>query len=207
METNYPWLEIAQELQSISQEGLTYTQGPFDKIRYERLREIASQILADYSNMPLEQVLDMWASYSRYPTPKVDVRAVVMQDDKILLVKEADNQLWSMPGGWAEIGCTPSENAIKEVREETGLIVSAKRLLAVWDKKCHPHAPPEPDYVYKMAIHCEVQGGELRESIETTELRWFGPAELPPLSVNRNTESQILWAMRAVQEDLAVVVD
>ncbi|MEL6593550.1 MAG: NUDIX hydrolase [Bacteroidota bacterium] len=204
---SYPWLEIAQQLQAIAQEGLNYTEGPFDRIRYERLRDLASRIVADHTEMPHQKVLDLWASYARYPTPKIDVRAVVVRDNQILLVKEQDNQLWSMPGGWADIGLTPSENAVKEVQEETGLIVRAQRLLALWDKKMHPHAPPELDYSYKIAIHCVVEGGEIRESVETTEIRWFEADALPPLSVNRNTESQIHWAMRAIKENLPAVVD
>lgn len=203
----YAWIEIAQQLQAIAQEGLTYTQGKFDRIRYERLSEMAVRILSDFSDADMETVAELFTTYTRYPTPKVDIRAAVFQGDHLLMVREEDNNLWSMPGGWAEIGHTPAENAVKEVREETGLEVQVKRLLAVWDKKCHPHRPPEPDYVYKLAVHCERTGGELQTSIETTAVDWFPLTKLPPLSENRNTEGQIRAIFQSVQEGLPVILD
>ena len=202
----YKWLEVAQELQAIAQEGLTYTEGKFDRIRYERLRNISTEIMAHFSELEMEPILDLWASYTRYPTPKVDVRAAVFEGEKLLLVKEADTNGWAMPGGWADIGFTPTENAVKEVREETGLIVRPVRLIAVWDKKCHPH-PPEPDYCYKLAILCEKTGGEIQTSIETTDVQFFGRDEVPPLSTNRNTKAQIFAVFEARDKELPVHLD
>jgi ADP-ribose pyrophosphatase YjhB (NUDIX family) len=203
----YPWLEVARELQAIAQEGLTYTEGKYDRIRYERLSNIAVRILSDFSDSDMEMVRELFATYTRYPTPKIDVRAAVFQGNKILMVREETNHLWSLPGGWADIGLTPSENAVKEVREESGLEVKPVRLLALWDKKCHPHAPPEPDYVYKVVILCARTGGELRTSIETTAVGWFEKTALPPLSVNRNTESQVLAIFEAVEKERPVMWD
>ncbi|MEO0468758.1 MAG: NUDIX hydrolase [Bacteroidota bacterium] len=202
----YKWLDIARELQAIAQEGLTYTEGGFDRIRYQRLRRISTEIMRDFTDTEMEKVIELFASGTRYPTPKVDIRAAVFRDEKILMVREEDNGRWSLPGGWADIGLTPSENAVKEVHEETGLEVRPVRLIAVWDKKMHPH-PPEPDYAYKFCILCEEMGGELRTSIETSAVDFFGEDALPELSDNRNTEGQIRFAFQSAREDLNAVVD
>ncbi|MEF3306391.1 NUDIX hydrolase [Paenibacillus sp. GYB003] len=184
------WLEWAQRIQAIAQTGLAYTRNEYDIERYEELREISIRIMQEHTGAPYPVIKELFASESGYPTPKVDVRGVVFEDGKILLVREKSDGKWTLPGGWADIGYTPKEVAAKEIREEAGLIVRAVKLLAVLDKKCHPH-PPEPYYIYKLFILCERTGGALEAGLETSDAAYFGEHELPELSLNRTTESQI----------------
>lgn len=184
------WLEWAQRLQAIAQAGLTYTDNGYDIERYEELREISIAMMREQSGAPYSVVKELFASEKGYPTPKVDVRGVVFREGDILLVREKSDGKWTLPGGWADIGYTPKEIAVKEIREEAGLIVRADKLLAVLDKKCHPH-PPQPYYIYKLFIRCEPIGGEMAAGLETSDVAYFGEHELPELSTDRTTESQI----------------
>lgn len=184
------WLHWAQRIQAIAQTGLTYTKDGYDIERYEELREISIEMMREQTGEPYPVVKELFASEKGYPTPKVDVRGVVFQDGKILMVREKADGKWTLPGGWADIGYTPKEVAVKEIREEAGLDVRAVKLLAVLDKKCHPH-PPEPYYIYKLFILCEQTGGSPEAGLETSDVAYFGENELPELSRNRATESQI----------------
>ncbi|MED0672284.1 NUDIX hydrolase [Aneurinibacillus aneurinilyticus] len=184
------WLDWAKELQSMAQAGLTYSKDIYDLERFERLRQISIEIMSEYTNMEMEIVKELFANETGYATPKVDIRAVVFKDNKILMVREKTDGGWSLPGGWADIGLTPSEIVVKEAKEESGFDVKATKLLAVLDKKCHPH-PPSPYHVYKMFIQCEIIGGQAKEGIETSAVGFFDENELPKLSVERNTDSQI----------------
>ncbi|MGQ3480327.1 NUDIX domain-containing protein [Paenibacillus sp. TY11] len=131
-----------------------------------------------------------FASEKGYATPKVDIRGVVFKENKILLVREKADQAWALPGGWADISYSPSEVAVKEIEEESGYIVTPKRLLAVMDKKFHHH-PPEPYHVYKFFIECELTGGEAKSGLETLEVGFFNRNDIPLLSLERNTPEQI----------------
>ncbi|HEX8545543.1 MAG TPA: NUDIX hydrolase [Cytophagaceae bacterium] len=188
METKF--LEYAKRLQAIAQAGLTYALNDYDLERYAELKEISLQMMSDLSNTKLEVIEDLFKNETGYQTPKVDVRAVVFRDQKILMVKEKIDGHWSLPGGWADVGYTPNEIAIKEAREESGLEVKPKKLVAVLDKKCHPH-PPSPYHTYKIFILCEEVGGILGGGMETSEVDFFELNELPPLSEERITRSQI----------------
>ncbi|MBT2733458.1 NUDIX hydrolase [Bacillus sp. ISL-7] len=184
------WLEWAKQLQSIAQAGLTYSKDVYDLERFELIRNISVEILTQYTNVDHKVIKELFANETGYATPKVDIRAVVFRDNKILMVRENDGGGWSLPGGWGDIGLTPGEVAIKEVKEESGFDVKTIKLIAVMDKKCHPH-PPSPYHVYKMFIQCEVIGGHPKEGIETSAVQFFPENELPSLSIDRNTESQI----------------
>ena len=187
---NTKWLEWAKELQAIAQAGLTYSTDVFDRERFEMIRDMSVEMMAYQTHEKQSVIRDLFANEVGYATPKVDVRAVIFKNDCILLVKEKADGKWSLPGGWGDIGLTPSEVAVKEVREEAGFDVKAHKLLAVFDKKCHPH-PPSPYHVYKFFIQCDIVGGQAREGIETDDVAFFSKDDLPPLSVERNTESQI----------------
>ena len=187
---NLRLLEIAKRLQSIAQAGLTYSENKYDLDRYQQLRELSIEMLNELTDENILKISNLFTNEKGYQTPKVDVRGVVFKEDKILMVKETIDGKWSLPGGWADIGLTPFEVAKKEVFEESGLEVKPLRLLAVHDKKCHPH-PVDIYHVYKMFILCEILGGEMRGSMETSEVNWFGLHELPPLSELRITASQI----------------
>lgn len=136
------WLDWAKEIQAIAQAGLAYTKDDFDRERFEQLRELSHEIIADYTETDFSKVKELFAGESGYQTPKVDVRAVIFKDHKLLLVQEKADGKWAPPGGWADIGFTPKEIAVKETLEETGLKVKAHKLLAVMDKKRHNHPLP-----------------------------------------------------------------
>lgn len=186
---NY-WLETAKKLQALAQSGLAYCTNQYDIERYEELRDISADMMSKYTETEITMVKNLFCNETGYQTPKVDIRGVVFKDDKILMVREKLDGAWALPGGWADVGLTPGEVLVKEVMEEAGLEVKPIRLLAVFDKKCHPH-PPSPYHVYKIFIKCEMVGGSLSAGMETSDARFFGSHELPELSVERNTESQV----------------
>jgi len=186
----FNWLDIAKRLEAIAQTGLAFTESDYDRERYEEVREIGHQIFHYNTQTPIEIIHDLFARENGYPTPKVDVRGVIFRDNKILMIREKLDGLWALPGGWADIGYTPSEVAVKEVREEAGLEVTPIRLLAVLDKKCHTH-PPSPLHVYKIFILCQEIGGSLKTGMETTDVKFFSQDDLPPLSTDRNTFEQL----------------
>lgn len=181
------WL---QRLQTISQAGLTYAKDPYDRERYVQLQELAAEVAASITARPTEELLQIIRAEKGYATPKVDVRTVVEREGKLLFMRESQDGLWSLPGGWADIGESPSEIAQRDVLEETGFEVKATRLLAVYDKAKHDH-PPEFWYCYKLFLRCELRGGAPHYGHETLDCGFFGRDELPPLSTPRVTLSQV----------------
>nr|WP_245809603.1 NUDIX hydrolase [Cohnella massiliensis] len=188
--TEPKWLEWAKQIQAIAQTGLTYAKDVYDIERYEALRQLSVDILANYTWAGKERIRLAFAGETGYATPKTDIRAVVFRDGKILLVREKIDGAWALPGGWADIGLSPSEVAVKEVREESGYEVKPVRLLAVLDKKFHDH-PPEPYHIYKLFIRCDIVGGQALSGVETSDVGFFAQDGLPELSVERNTAAQI----------------
>ncbi|MHC5725044.1 MAG: NUDIX hydrolase [Nostoc sp.] len=184
------WLEWAQKLQAIAQNGLTYSEGVFDIERYKQLQAIATEIMATYSKVEHTYVLDLFSREVGYATPKVDVRGAIFRDDTILLVKEISDGCWTLPGGWADVGESPSEVVVKEVYEESGYQARAIKLLAVYDRDKQGH-PPFPFYVYKLFFKCEIIGGSPSSSIETEEVGFFPEDALPELSLGRVTAAEI----------------
>jgi ADP-ribose pyrophosphatase YjhB (NUDIX family) len=187
---NHTFLGYAQKIQSIAQIGLTYAQNQYDIERYEQLRELSFEMLESLSNTKVEKIRDLFEHEKGYQTPKIDVRGVIFRGDTILMVKEKIDDCWSLPGGWSDIGYTAKEIAVKEVWEESGLLVEPIRLLAVLDKKCHEH-PPSPWYTYKLFILCREIGGSLQAGMETNGVEFFALGNLPILSVERITTDQI----------------
>ena len=184
------WLEWTQKLQAIAQNGLTFSENAFEIERYKALRAIAAEIMATYSNVEHSFILDLFAQEVGYATPKVDVRGAVFRDNKILLVKEREDGCWTLPGGWADVGDSPSEVAVKEVYEESGYQTRAVKLLAVYDRNRQGH-PPHPHYIYKLFFLCELVGGSPSSSIETEEVEFFAEDAIPELSLGRVTPAQI----------------
>jgi ADP-ribose pyrophosphatase YjhB (NUDIX family) len=191
---NLNLLSIAKRLQSIAQGGIFYSEDkPFDRERYEEISELSVQILSNLTDEPIEKIGNLFTQErDGYQTPKVDIRGVIFNElGEILMVKEKVDGCWSLPGGWADVGYTPAEVAVKEVQEETGLDVKTVRLLAVMDKRNHQH-PPEGWYVYKIFISCKVIGGNIsKNTTETSDIQYFSSENLPPLSEPRNVYSQI----------------
>ncbi|KOS68292.1 ADP-ribose pyrophosphatase [Lysinibacillus contaminans] len=184
------WLEWAKRIQSISQAGLTFSKDIYDIERYEELRKISVEIMSEYTELEMNKIKDLFTNETGYQTPKVDVRGVVFKNQQILMVKENSDDKWALPGGFCDIGLSPSENVVKEIKEESGYDVIPIRLIALLDKNKHTH-PPEPYHYYKIFILCEIIGGEATIGIETNNIQFFSEHNLPQLSTNRNTKSQI----------------
>jgi ADP-ribose pyrophosphatase YjhB (NUDIX family) len=184
------WLAWAQKIQAISQTGLTYSKDAYDLERYRQLRQIAVEIAADHLGASQEEVTAAFAVGSGYPTPKVDIRAVVFQGEQLLFVRERAAGLWSLPGGWADVGESPGEVAVRETLEETGYRVRSSKLLAVFDKAKHGH-PPSLDYVYKLFVLCQLEGGTRETSLETDAVAFFDKDRLPDLESGRVTVAQV----------------
>lgn len=200
MDKNEKWLQWAVELQSLAQAGLFYCKDKYELERYERIREISAEMLSYKTEIPLEKVKDLFCSDEGYQTPKIDTRAVIFKEGKILLVHEA-NGTWSLPGGWVDVNVSVMENTIKEVREEAGLDVTVKRIIAVQDREKHNL----PIYAYKVCkifMQCEVKDGEFVPNIETTGFAYFGVDELPCLAEEKNNREQIEMCFRAMDSEM-----
>ena len=190
-----PWLDWAVELQALAQAGLYYSDNPFELERYTRIREIAAEMLAHQSGFPLETVTDIFCCETGYQTPKLDARAAIFRDGRILLVRERDGR-WSLPGGWVDVNCSVGENVVKEVREEAGLDVRAERVIAVQDRERH-NLPVYAYKVCKIFVLCSLLGGGFRENIETTASGWFPLDGLPELAEEKNTREQVALCFEA----------
>lgn len=193
------WLELAIEIQSIAQNGLTYTNNVYDIERYERLRDISAEMVNMKTDIPIEKVKILFCNETGYQTPKLDTRAVIFKDNKILLVHE-NNGTWSLPGGWVDVLESIKSNTVKEVKEETGLDVLAKKIIAIQDRNKHN----KPVYAYgvcKIFVLCDVIGGKFEKNIETTEIGYFTIDELPLLAEEKNNKEQIEMCFRAAKDE------
>ena len=195
MNKNEKWLEWAIELQSLAQAGLTYGKDVYDRERYERIRDISAEILSYKTDISVEKVKNLFCNEVGYQTPKLDTRAAVFEHEKILLVKE-NNGKWSLPGGWVDVNLSVKENTVKEVKEDSGLDVTADRIIAIQDRDRH-NLPAYSYGVCKIFVLCSVLGGEFEKNIETTEFRYFNKAELPELATEKNTKEQIEMCFNA----------
>ncbi len=187
---NPKWLEWARRLQAIAQNGLTYAQDPFDRYRFEQVRELAAELFTEHSTAGSAAVTDLLANQAGYATPKVDIRGAVFRDNAILLVRERSDGLWTLPGGWVDIHEPPSQAVEREIWEESGYRTKAVKLLALWDRDRHGH-PPHAFHVYKIVFLCELIGGEPAHSLETDGVDFFTRDALPPLSLTRVVPAQI----------------
>ena len=189
MNANPKWLDWAVELQALAQAGLFYSKDIYDLERFTRIREIAAEMIAAPTGLPTEQVRDLFCCETGYQTPKLDTRAAVFRDDKILLVQE-NNGLWSLPGGWVDVYLSVGENTIKEAKEEAGVDVRPEFVIAVQDRKKH-NLEPSALHICKVFILCSLLGGSFQPNSETIDSGWFSMEDLPPLSENKNTKEQI----------------
>lgn len=189
------WLEWAIELQSLAQAGLTYGKDIFDRERYERIREISAEIMAYKTDIPVQKAKDLFCNETGYQTPKLDTRAAIFQNGKILLVKENSGK-WSLPGGWVDVNVSVKENTIKEVKEEAGLDVTADKVIAIQDRSKH-NLPVYAYGVCKIFVLCTIIGGAFKENIETTGFAYFSENELPELATEKNNEEQVKMCFEA----------
>lgn len=195
MNNNERWLQWAIELQSLAQAGLTYGKDVYDLERYERIREISAEIITHMTDIPLNKVKDLFCNEIGYQTPKIDTRAALFKDNKILLVRE-NNGKWSLPGGWCDVHVSVAENTIKEVKEEAGLDVIPNKVIAIQDRAKH-NLPLYAYGVCKIFMQCDVIGGTFEPNIETTEFRYFSQDDLPELATEKNNEEQIKMCFEA----------
>ena len=193
------WLKLAIEIQSLAQNGLTYANNVYDIERYERLRDISAEMLNMKTALSIDKIKDLFCNETGYQTPKLDTRAVIFKDNKILLVHE-NNGTWSLPGGWVDVLESVKSNTIKEVKEETGLNVLAKKIIAIQDRNKHN----KPIYAYgvcKIFVLCDIIDGKFEKNIETTEIDYFSIDNLPLLAEEKNNKEQIAMCFKAVEDE------
>ncbi len=184
------WLKWAREIQALAQTGLTYAANHYEEERNKRLMEIAAEIVGEHSSVAKEEAEKVFMAQPGYATPKVDVRAAVIKDGKILLVKEISDGRWAMPGGWADVGDYPAKAAEREALEESGFQVKAKKVIGVFDANRNGR-PMEFFHAVKIVYLCEIVGGKATPSNETSDVGFFDFNELPPLSENRTNLKHI----------------
>jgi ADP-ribose pyrophosphatase YjhB (NUDIX family) len=192
---NTKWIDWAMELQALAQTGLTYSKDVYDIERFERIREISAEIMAQYTELDFDVVQDLFCNESGFQTPKLDSRAAIIQHNKILLVKENNNK-WSLPGGWVDVNESVKSNIIKEVKEESGFNATPTKIIAVQDRNKH-NIPPYPYGICKIFVLCEVDDSKFVPNIETLERNFFGIDELPELAEEKNSLAQIQMCFKA----------
>lgn len=196
------WLPWAQRMQALAQNGLTYSENPYDIERYHQLQALAAEIMATHTDLPVAESLTRFQRETGYATPKVDVRGAVFHAGKLLLVKERSDGKWTLPGGWADVGDSPAAAVVREVAEEAGFQTRATKLLALYDRdQPRYNHPPLPFHVYKLFFRCELVGDTADidsesvitdpTNVETEAFGFFARDQLPPLSLTRVVPVQI----------------
>ena len=187
---NPKWLEIAREIQQLAQTGAAFAETGYETDRYKRLNEITAEIIEHHTDLEKESVNKVLMQHPGYATPKIDVRAAVFKDGKILLVQESTDNCWAMPGGWADVGNIPSEVAIRETKEESGFDIDPIKVIGVYDAN-RVGGKLEFFHAFKIIFLCELLGGEATTSDETLDVRFFDFDNLPTLSINRTNEKHL----------------
>jgi ADP-ribose pyrophosphatase YjhB (NUDIX family) len=190
------WLEWASEMQALAQSGLTFSENPYDLDRYTRLRQLATEIMHEYTGVSYERLKDLFTGETGYQTPKIDVRSAVFRGDMILMAREKIDGRWSLPGGWADVNTSVSESAIRECLEEAGAVVKPARIIAIHTANRHNDFV-YPYSIYKIFVQCNLLDWSFRENTETHGADFFSLDNLPELSTERNTEEQIRMCFRA----------
>ena len=193
------WIEWAREIQALGQTGITYSDNDYHTQRYQRLTEIATEILDSHTTLSNQQIHAQLTMQAGYATPKVDVRGAVVRDSKILLVQEKVDGLWCMPGGWADVGDYPSEMVVREVWEESGFHVKPVKVIGVYDAN-RSGTPLEFFHAYKLVFLCKIVGGQPRPSYETLAVDFFPFDRLPALSSSRTNERHLAEVLAHVRE-------
>lgn len=188
-------IEYIMEIQSMAQSALFYVKDIYDKERFERLRDISAEMMAIKTELPLDTVKNLFCSDYGYQTPKVDTRAAIFKNDKILLVHE-NNGTWSMPGGWCDFNMSPVDNTIKETKEEAGKDIKVKSVISIQNRDNH-NVPPYAYAIVKIFYLCEEIGGAFEANIETTEIAYFAENELPNMALEKCNEEQVHMCFEA----------
>ncbi len=189
------WLAVARELQALAQNGLTYTENPYDVERYEQLLKAVAKMLAHGFSVDPVDVQDVFGGLRGYVTPQVDVRGAIFRGDTVLLVQEKSDQRWTLPGGFCDVNLSSAENVVKEIHEEATVDAKVKKLIGVYDKRKHlPEESRQYRHIYKIFYLCEIISGEPAPGMETQGAEFFQVQSLPPLSIGRVAETQIMEA-------------
>ena len=189
--------DLIKEIRAIAQSGLHYTKDHFDQERFERLLEITSALYTELSNSDLSSVERFFFPEVGYATPKVDLRACIFRDNKVLLVKERSDGFWTLPGGWADQNEAPTEGVIREVKEESGFDIQVNELYAIKDRDRNPYTPKYPVSIYKLFFTGVIIGGKPKTNVEVSEIGFFPVTSLPPLSQDRILAQDILDGYRS----------
>lgn len=192
------WLETARTLYSLSQSGLAYSKNPFDLDRYRQLQQLSAEIVSQHTELTTEEIQNNFSLQAGYATPKVDIRGAVIEDGKVLMVRELADGKWSLPGGWADLGDSPAAMVIREIEEESGYIVMPSKLVGVFNNNLIE--PLDFYHAYKLVFLCQRVGGQARTSFESLDVNWFPIRELPELSLNR-TPQRVLEEIYAHLEE------
>lgn len=196
MKTNDQIANWAMDLQSLAQAGLHYGHDVFDRERYEEIRRIAGEMMSARTGIPKEKLKTLFLGDEGYQTPKIDTRAAIFKDNRILLVREKKTQEWSLPGGWNDYDQTTTQNCVKEAREEAGRIVEPIKIIAVQDRN-HHNKPVIATNITKIFYLCKEISGKFTSNDETDACDYFNLDNLPKLSLGRNTKEQIAMCFDA----------
>lgn len=176
---------------SISKIGLKYSSDPYAIENYELLQQLSETMLDQQCIYPKGVHF-----YERdiYPTPNISVRVLILNEKgQLLLVKEQSDGLWAVPGGWVDVFTTPKESAMSEVKQEAGITIEVKRLLATMQRERYKDYPT----LVSETVHYflgEYVSGELTPSHETSDVQYFDLEHLPPLS-KKTTIAEISKAL------------
>ncbi len=186
-------LELFRRLQALARTGLYFCRDEYDRERYGEVEAIAAELLAGGATLSAGELRAAWGRETGYVTPKVEVRGAVFrpQDGRVLLVRETADGLWTLPGGWADVGDSPAGAIRREIEQEAGFRVRVTRLAALYDRNAHGHTPSLV-HGWKAFFLCEIEGGSARGSYETDAVDFFAPDALPPMSLGRCTPEQVL---------------
>jgi len=197
--TNPRWLEWAREIQALAQTGYHYSENEYQRQRNQRLAEIAAEIVSEHTGLEASSLAETFQAQIGYATPRVDVRGAVFSGGKLLLVRERMDGGWTLPGGWADVGDVPSQAAEREVLEEAGFRVKARKVIGVYD--ANRGGPLELFHAFKIMFLCDLIDGEARPSHETSEVAFFGLDEIPEiLSGERTQPRQIVDAFATLKD-------
>ena len=187
-------LKNIQRLISITNTGLAFSKDPFDQERYQDIRAILQDLVREATDLNPQELSDLFRPTDHYDTPLIDVRAWIVKDGKLCLVKGQGEETWALPGGFGEVGYSPKENILKEIQEETGYV-------AVFDT--NRYQLQSRQYV-KLVFECELLDGSFQQNQEISDLAFFEREKMPALSTKRNTEEQLnfLWEVYDGKRDL-----
>ena len=184
--------QAIDKLRAISTMGLYYAKTEYDKERYQQILSVAFDLLANLEDRPFEAIKrefleDNWLHMS----PATGAEAVIVHEEKIMLIKRSDNGLWAVPGGLVEVGETLAEAAQRELWEETGIHGHVTKLLGIFDSRLW-HSKTKA-HLFHAIFLAETTDLMPRTSIEATEIDLFGENDLPELSYGHKYRVPLLF--------------